>query len=65
MSCRPRGNPGGLPYGCYPFGVAVQAERTFAGVTIPSTFTAGWWWGTDRQQEGEFFRAQITAAAFS
>jgi hypothetical protein len=59
------GNPGGQPYGRYPFGVMVQAERTFAGVTIPSSLTAGWWWGTDRQQEGEFFRAQITAASFS
>ncbi len=57
------GAPAGEPYGCYPFGVTVEAERTFDGVTIPSTFRAGWWWGTDRQGEGEFFRAEITAAS--
>lgn len=56
------GAPVGAPYGQYPFGVTVEVERTFAGITIPSTFGAGWWWGTDRQEEGEFFRAQITEA---
>jgi hypothetical protein len=25
---------------------------------------AGWWWGTDRQEAGEFFRAEITDALF-
>jgi len=59
------GNPGGAAYGSYPFGVAVQREATFGGVTIPAGFRAGWWWGTDRQDEGEFFRAHITDAAFS
>lgn len=58
------GNPNGAPYGRYPFGVTVEEEDTFAGITIPSVFRAGWWWGTDRQSEGEFFRARITAAAF-
>jgi hypothetical protein len=24
----------------------------------------GWYWGTDRQRDGEFFRAQITSAVF-
>jgi hypothetical protein len=56
------GQPPGTPYGCYPFGVTVEAERTFGGITIPSTLRAGWWWGTDRQDEGEFFRAEITGA---
>ncbi|SNS38087.1 hypothetical protein SAMN06893096_103462 [Geodermatophilus pulveris] len=58
------GNPDGAPFGRYPFGVAIDAERTFAGVTIGSSLRAGWWWGTDRQAEGEFFRAQITDAVF-
>jgi hypothetical protein len=56
------GTPPGAPYGLYPFGSAVAAERTFGPITIPSTFRAGWWWGTDREDEGEFFRAEITAA---
>jgi hypothetical protein len=29
---------------------------------LPSVLRAGWWWGTDRQDEGEFFRAEITDA---
>jgi hypothetical protein len=58
------GNPDGRPYGYYPFGVTVAAERTFAGVTIASTVRAGWWWDTDRQDDGEFFRAQFTDATF-
>lgn len=58
------GNAGGAAFGYCPFGVSVEAERTFAGITIPSTVRAGWWWGTDRQDEGEFFRARITDATF-
>jgi len=59
------GNPGGAPFGRYPFGVRVENEACFGGVTIPSVFRAGWWWGTERQPEGEFFRAEITGAVFS
>jgi uncharacterized protein DUF6544 len=59
------GDPGGAPFGRYPFGVVVEAEATFGGVTIPSVFRAGWWWGTDRQAEGEFFRAEVTGASWS
>jgi len=58
------GNPDGAPFGRHPFGVAIEAEETFAGVTIGSVLRAGWWWGTDRQAEGEFFRADVTGAEF-
>jgi hypothetical protein len=58
------GNPNGAPFGRYPFGVAIEAEQTFAGVTIGSALRAGWWWGTERQPEGEFFRAEIIDAVF-
>jgi hypothetical protein len=58
------GNPDRQPYGRYAFGVTVHSERAFGGITIPATFTAGWWHGTDRQADGEFFRATITAATF-
>jgi hypothetical protein len=37
------GSPPGAPYGRYPFGVSVEAEWTFDGITIPSVFRAGWW----------------------
>lgn len=57
-------NPDGGPFDYHPFGVTVEAEHTFAGLTIASTVRAGWWWGTDRQDEGEFFRARITQATF-
>ena len=58
------GNPGGLPYGRYPFGVSLEDEGSFAGVTIPTVVRAGWWWGTPRAEEGEFFRARIVEARF-
>jgi hypothetical protein len=53
------GNPDGSPFGRYPFGVTVDEERTDAGVTLPAVVRAGWWWGTDQQEAGEFFRARI------
>ncbi|MGY1643021.1 DUF6544 family protein [Geodermatophilus sp. SYSU D00703] len=58
------GNPDGEAFGRYPFGVAIEAERDLGGVTIPSALRAGWWWGTDRQDAGEFFRAEVTDATF-
>ena len=58
------GNPDRCPFARYPFGVAVDDERAFGGVSIPSVIRAGWWWGTDRQDAGEFFRAEITNALF-
>jgi len=58
------GNPANSPFGLYPFGVTVEAEAGLGGVTMPSVIRAGWFWGTDRQDEGEFFRATITAAHF-
>jgi hypothetical protein len=60
----PNGNPDGGSFGRYPFGVTVDAERQFGGIRIPARFRAGWWHGTAREGEGEFFRAEITAATF-
>ncbi|WP_448640164.1 DUF6544 family protein [Geodermatophilus sp. URMC 63] len=56
------GDPDGAGFARHPFGVAVEAEETSGGVTIGSVLRAGWWWGTDRQADGEFFRARITGA---
>ena len=58
------GAPLGEPFARYPFGVTVSNETTFGGVTIPSQFSAAWFAGTDRQAEGEFFRATVTDAVF-
>lgn len=55
------GNPGGAAYGRHPFGVLVEDERAFDGIRLPSAVRAFWHWGTDRQAEGEFFRADITS----
>lgn len=58
------GNPDGAVFGRYPFGVSVTEESTFDGVTIPAVLQAGWWHGTDKQDEGTFFRARISSARF-
>jgi hypothetical protein len=54
------GDPDGRPFGRYPFGVSVDREHTRDGVTTPAVVRAGWWRGTERQEAGEFFRAEIT-----
>lgn len=58
------GNPDGGDYGEHPFGVRVQRERTFGGFTIPSLAQAGWGFGTDDWQDGEFFRFVIDRATY-
>ena len=47
-------------WGQHPFGFEVTGYSTFDGVTIPSSGRAGWFHGTDRWSEGEFFRSEIT-----
>jgi uncharacterized protein DUF6544 len=44
----------------HPFGLEVSAYATFGGVTIPSEGRAGWYFGTDRWENGVFFRYRIT-----
>lgn len=46
--------------GLHPFGLEATDWRTFDGVTIPSAGRAGWHHGTERWDEGEFFRYEIT-----
>lgn len=58
------GNPDKAPYAEHPFGVILDQERTFGGHRIPTRMRAGWWYGTDRWSEGEFFRATIDVATF-
>ena len=58
------GNPDGAAFGRYPFGALIEREQVVHGVAIPSQFRAGWWWGTERQDAGEFFRAHVTDAHF-
>jgi hypothetical protein len=58
------GNPGGLPYDYYPFGAQVEGERRFGGYTLPSQIRAGWHFGGERWEEGEFIRATVENAVF-
>jgi hypothetical protein len=58
------GNPLGEPFGEYPFGADLDDEATFDGITIPTRICVGYFHGTQRWSEGEFFRAQITEARF-
>jgi hypothetical protein len=44
----------------HPFGFEASSYSNFDGVTIPSAGRAGWFYGTDRWNEGEFFRSEIT-----
>lgn len=44
----------------HPFGGEVTGYHTFEGLTIPSSGPMGWFYGTERWHEGEFFRYQIT-----
>ncbi|TDK26623.1 hypothetical protein E2F48_05395 [Arthrobacter crusticola] len=59
------GTPGGSPPGRYPFGVSIEAEAEFDGITLPSILRAGWLRGASRGNgDGEFFRARISKAVF-
>jgi hypothetical protein len=44
----------------HPFGFEATGSATFDGVTIPSAGRAGWFYGTGRWSDGEFFRSEIT-----
>jgi hypothetical protein len=47
-------------FGLHRFGHEMTRYSTFDGVMIPSAGRAGWFYGTDRWSEGEFFRYQVT-----
>lgn len=55
------GDPDGTGrFGWYPFGIEVGASRRFpCGVTMPAEGAGGWYHGTDRWNDGEFFRYSI------
>jgi len=57
-------NPGGAGWGRYSCGGALEQEATFGGITIPTVMRVGYFFGSDRWSEGEFFRARITAATY-
>lgn len=55
------GDPDGTgSWGLWPFGGEFTSHASFHGVTIPDAGRLGWHYGTDRWDEGEFFRYRIT-----
>ncbi|MFG2090540.1 MULTISPECIES: DUF6544 family protein [unclassified Spirillospora] len=56
------GSPGNGPFREHPFSVIVEEEAAFGGYTIPSTVSAGWSWGSERQPAGEFIRFTLDRA---
>jgi len=56
------GDPDGTgTYAEHRFGVDVLGHRRFGDVTIPDRGEVGWHHGTDRWEDGRFFRYRITA----
>ncbi|HEX9314569.1 MAG TPA: DUF6544 family protein [Actinomycetota bacterium] len=55
------GDPGETgEWAWYPAGMDVTRTTTFEGLTIPSAGRFGWFFGTERWPEGEFFRFHLT-----
>ncbi len=44
----------------HPFGGDITDHHVFDGLTVPSAGRWGWFYGTDRWHDGEFFRCRIT-----
>lgn len=58
------GDPDGSgSWGLWPFGGEFTSHATFGGVTMPDAGRIGWHYGTDRWDDGEFFRYRITGLA--
>ena len=47
-------------WGLHPFGVDVTGYASFGPIAIPAAGVVGWFHGTDRWAEGQFFRYRIT-----
>ena len=58
------GSPDKGPFQEHLFGVECERETTFDGYTLPASIGAGWWFGSDRWSDGEFFRCEIDRAEF-
>ncbi len=59
------GNPEGAAFHYADFGAFVDDERTFDGVTVPTTLRVGWFFGTERfERDGEFLRVRVDHIEF-
>jgi len=58
------GDPNGDgTFGLHPFGLVATGRTTFAGLSVPATGRVGWYPGTERWADGEFFRYQLLDVA--
>ncbi|HEX2178927.1 MAG TPA: DUF6544 family protein [Actinomycetota bacterium] len=48
-------------FSLHPFGGHITRQEAFDGLTIPAAGSFGWYFGTDRWVEGEFFRYEIVS----
>lgn len=47
------------------FGGTCEAERTFDGITLPTRYRLGWYFGTERfEPEGEFIRIEVDDVSY-
>ncbi|MFB4298527.1 DUF6544 family protein [Actinomadura sp. NTSP31] len=58
------GAPDGERFGRHVFGARLEDEASYGGYTIPSMVRAGWWYGTQRWNRGEFIRYTLDQAHF-
>jgi hypothetical protein len=54
------GNPGDTKdFAYHNFGCFIESEKLHQGVLIPKKGNAGWWFGDERYDDGEFFRFEL------
>lgn len=54
------GNPGDIKeFSYYNFGGHIEEEVLYKGLIIPKKGNAGWWFGEEQYDDGEFFRFEI------
>ena len=58
------GTPPGSGYGLHRFGAVLDDERLIDGYRVPTTVTAGWYFGTGRWNDGRFLRCQVVRCSF-
>jgi hypothetical protein len=58
------GSPNGPPAGEHPFAALLSEPVTFDGITVPTRWEAGWFYGTPAWEKGRFFEAKITGTRF-
>jgi hypothetical protein len=57
--------PKGEEWGEYPFGGLLEGEVECHGIRVPRRARVGYFMGTKRWDQGEFFRAEITSATYA